>query len=434
MSIKIPAIRLSFQEEELILEAPYHEGLVVKLKQLPQNDRRFDGRTWRIAKDCKDIIRPWCEEAAAELGAVFLDFITLSEEEIGDRKRLFKAKLLAQKETAFLELMQKFPQRCFALIAWSEETLFINLQVYLDDKDLFKSLIDASVSHKNDYSIIGNNPRQMPGWVFELPRSSQIIKVLIDNKTQYLERHELNLKSKKEDGVQFLDAQGELWFGLLLDRIPAQLLNTNDTVAAWTLAFHGGQYFLVSPFHLFLESLIKCKLGRFVPRFTEPILVPILDHLALSQILERCGLQEAYRDWFKDLNNSLNSQTECYFEQAQNTMSMFWEFWDCTDEEEKQRLQKFGCLNFAEIEASKKVIVEQKIKVERLQREQQIKAAPQKAEQLLRNSYTKDQLLHLSGIHGVEIKKSWKKGEMIEAILNSSNYQQIALAVCGVEA
>ena len=428
MSIKIPAIRLYFQEEELILEAPYHEGLVVKLKQLPQNDRRFDGRTWRIAKDCKDIIRPWCEEAAAELDAVFLDFTTLSEEEIGDHQRLFKAKLLAQKESAFLDLMPKLPRACFALISWSEVTVSLNLQLYLDDSELFSSMINASVAHKNDRSLIGYNFRQQPGWVFEIPRTNKVIKALIENQTRFLKYQELFFNCTSRSAVQFVDATGKLWFGLPLAKIPETLINVLETAAPWSLTFYQDQWFLVSPFHQFLEIWIKRKLGHFVSSFDEPILVPVLDHLPFSKVLEQCGLEVLYRDWFNELNSSLDSVS------AQNTMSMFWEFWDRTDEEEKQRLQKFGCPNFAEIEASKKAIVEQKIKVERLQREQQIKAAPQKAEQLLKNSYTKDQLLHLSGIHGLEIKKSWKKGKMIEAILNSSNYQQIALAVCGVDA
>jgi len=418
----------------LLIECPYDEDLVDEIKDGIENwrQREWTGTAWAILKDDPnqqadqetnlEFVRRIAQECCDRRGWMLADYTAHSQAEIAQAKQQTEAELLEAHVAAILAVLPKLPPYSLRLSRWGT-TLKFQLARYLSDDeggyDLFMELKRACVDAWKPSLIVMGDAKMHSGFVFEMSDDPRIIRALMQCRgVEYLKVFQLQMVESFGDGTAHLvDADGSLWLGCDYSQVDMSQIDFDSQ--AWKVAEVDGVIYWVDRASDFVNAWLLDSPYSILFRVFFP------KHSRIASLIEEFHLEQWFQQWAQSLlaitdvsipYNSSDPVSKC--------RSHFWSHPADILIDHIKRFSGYGGETVQElIGLSPDVFQARCLEIDGLK---QAKAAENLADvrararaivaSSLEAKHDKAALLKLAEKQNVQVKKTWTKSKVAEAI------------------
>lgn len=416
-------ITLTIKENKAFINSPYHADLIEAIKEIHYSARKWESPNWVVdlsqteksTRNNLEYLREICNRYAEETGWLFVDKTqpeTINIEEIH--------------YDLLINVLDKLPNYSLSLTSWQNQNkhglkniLQIQLDIFLDNKELFNELKNASLSiWKKNFAMCGfgfHEKDTMGAFSFKVLANLEIIQKLGAMKTKYLQiiKGKITNSFKDEFTIHAQDNNDNLYIGYPIEKFDHESVKFSNS--SWQLLIQDEQiYFIESVEEIFDYYCKKGQSFFWIGRIGHAI-------GSNDEIVSRKFHELHLDEWLEDkiLSLSTGEITPPKWSNRKFTLSEYTHPFDIVSENANKFTWQDEGKDFlntttTKIKAQKQELINQEIAKKTAE-------ITENAEGYSDN-FLKVELASFARKFGVEFKKSWAKPILITALCEKQEW------------
>jgi hypothetical protein len=260
----------------LFLKIPYLAQFLEELKDIiPSEDRAWEKPLWKVRVAYLTQIRKIVYGLGKQEDWEVYDLTAETEEELHAHQREVEQQEIEGHVAAICTVLNKLPRRALRLVSWKEGILDLELSRFLDDKELFLELAQASL-HSYRPSILFGGSKREGTQTFLFKEEPRILRALCtyagsltptqnrfaSDVEHLVVRTGLFLLHRFDDMIVHLESvEHVLWVGIPYQRILDDLTYARDH---WEVQWIEDTLYRLFPVEETLEKLLAVAESQYV--------------------------------------------------------------------------------------------------------------------------------------------------------------------------
>jgi hypothetical protein len=440
-----PTATIKQEQDWILIQSPYSASFVEQLKEtVPWQARAWERPIWKVKPTYLDPIRSLLSTVAQKEGWEVLDYTAQPKEAIEEQKQTIAQNDLDRHVEAVIAVLPKLPSKALRLVDWQQEHLTFELRQFLGD-DLFKELTRASLDAYRPTILFGGTHKREFSHTFIVAADDRIlhelchyagIRPLNDERgygsnVEYFVVRDVALTTTFENGVaHFRGEDDSFWIGIPYQRVGIDLFWSRES---WQVTSVGDVLYLLFERETTVCKLIDVRESQYVnPGFGNVAVASSHPSQVASFVLFTHS--EA---WFKEWGNALVQSDK--LTPAVTAKPRWYDFdWRHPADALLSHIsftRKGGPEMCALLGWDKNTVDAHRSRILQLKKQaaqrviDDMKArSSELALPLLRN-LTIQGLLEIGARHNVELKKSWGKERIAQAL---GTYPEVCESIIGL--
>ena len=268
---KTGVVSIKQEGDVILIQPPYSLEFVAALKEaIPQRDRKWESPYWRVELVYLDVVRLTVSDIAQREAWEVLDYTSETQEAVEAHKQEIAQNTLDRHVEAVLAVFSKLPPRALRLVEWQDGYLTFELATFLENKDLFRELAQASLELYRPTILFGGSKRKF-SHTFRVAEDERILCGLCKyaritpigdvygshTNVEYFHVRELTIQAHFDDGVgHFIDERDGLWVGFPYQHIDWDISWSRES---WQVACINGSVYRIFRYEVVIKKLIAVQ-------------------------------------------------------------------------------------------------------------------------------------------------------------------------------
>jgi len=423
----------------LVTASRYAAPLVDEIKEhIPRPDREWTKPSWEIKAAHLEVVREFVATVAKAEGWEVLDYTAATQEDVEGQRAAIDQADLDRHVGAVLAVLPKLPPRSLALVAWNGRVLELELHQFLGE-ELFREVREASLKvYKPTLLMPGIERKRDYTSTLRIAADPRLIRALAElagvrqegraTNVEHLQVLDLDLAELFEDGsvAHFAGVNGKAWVGLTYLEVDVESWET--THRAWQLALTEERIYVVFQREKMVRELLEEPGHSYFAPASGFAVAPPERPSSVAAFVREAHLEAWFVEWAADLVAATTVTSSA----ISRSMGPLWydHCWDHPADALLAHLRNTmrpRVNDLLQLLGWSGAFIDERIAAVSALKEQavancleEMRANAAELARPLFKSMTKDDLLTLGTGHGIALKKSATKPQLIAELLAHS--------------